>query len=195
MRLRTKVLIATGIVVVGGLGYLGSAIARHGYSAREKPSRLEEFLARHARKIATPAGAKELKNPYPATPESLAAARAHWAEHCATCHALDGGGNTVIGRNLYPKTPDMRDALTQGLSDGELYYIIANGVRFTGMPAWGGEDSPEEIWQLVSFIRHLPQLTPEELEEMQKTAAGPESQGHTHPGGNTDRPGTPPHKH
>jgi len=190
MRTRTKAVIVIGIIVLLGAVYLGVAIARHGFSAREKPSRLEEFLARHARKIATPADARELKNPFPVTAQSMAAARAHWADHCASCHALDGGGNTVIGRNLYPKAPDMRDTQTQGLTNGELYYIISNGVRFTGMPAWGGEDSPEEIWQLVAFIRRLPNLSPEELKEMEKLAAG---EGDAQP--HMDAPGAKPHKH
>jgi len=137
MQTRTKVRIVVLLVLLVGLSYLGVTIAHHSFSAREKPSRFEEFLAQHARRIATPAGAKGLKNPYSLTPESLDAAREHWVDHCATCHALDGSGNTVIGRNLYPKAPDLRDATTQGLSDGELYYIINDGVRFTGMPALG----------------------------------------------------------
>ncbi len=170
MRLRTKAMIAIAMVVLAGLAYMGVATLRHGFSAREEPSRLEEFLARHARKLATPAGAKEQKNPYPITAESLESARKHWVEHCATCHALEGSGDTVIGRNLYPKVPDMREANTQELSDGEIYYIISNGIRFTGMPASGNGDSPEEIWQLVSFIRRLPSLSPEELEVLGQLA-------------------------
>ncbi len=194
MHTRTKVLIVVATVFLAGLSYLGAAIARHGFSAREKPSKFEEFLARHARKIATPAGAKELKNPYLINPEGLKAAREHWMDHCATCHALDGSGNTVIGRNLYPKAPDMRDAATQGLSDGELYYIINDGVRFTGMPAWGGEHSPEETWQLVSLIRRLPSLSPDELKLMERQATeagGAPAQRHSH----THGPGTKPHAH
>jgi len=159
MRTRTKAFYALGIGLFVGLISLGLWMVQHGFSAREKPSRLEEFLARHARKIATPAGTKALKNPYPVTPESLRAAQGHWVNHCAPCHGLDGRGNTPLGQNMYPKAPDMRDAATQGLSDGELYYIISNGVRFTGMPAWGSEHSPEETWQLVSFIRRLPHPT------------------------------------
>ena len=193
MRTRSKVLIAVGVIFLVGIVYVGLSIARHGFSAKEKPSRLEEFLARHARKIATPADAKALKNPYPVTPESLAAGRAHWVDHCATCHALDGSGNADIGRNLYPPAPDMRDALTQDLADGELYYIISHGVRFTGMPAWEAEHSPEETWQLVSFIRRLPNLSPDELKLMENLAAGQSEAGagHTH----THAPGTKPHTH
>ncbi len=73
-----------------------------------------------------------------------------------------------MGENLYPKAPDMRLSDTQSLSDGELFSIIQNGVRFTGMPAWGSESPEDEkdSWNLVRFIRHLPKQTPEELEEM-----------------------------
>jgi hypothetical protein len=52
----------------------------------------------------------------------------------------------------------------------KLYYIISNGIRLTGMPAWGSEDKPEAIWDLVSLIRRLPKLSPEELQRLQKAA-------------------------
>jgi hypothetical protein len=102
----------------------------------------------------------------PATAEMLAQARNHWADH-----ANNGSGETEIGRNLYPKAPDMRLPETQSLSDGELYYIIRNGIRMTGMPAWGkaGDgDFDHETWMLVSFIRHLPHLTVEEEKAMEE---------------------------
>jgi len=110
----TRLLIV--MVLLAGVGYLVLWVRQHGFSALEKPSRFEQFLARHARKIATPSGARELKNPYPASTENLASAREHFAEHCASCHGFDGRGNTVIGRNLYPKAPDMTDAQTQNLA-------------------------------------------------------------------------------
>ena len=62
----------------------------------------------------------------------IAEGRDHFADHCATCHANDGSGNTEMGRGLYPKAPDMRLPATQNLSDAELFYIIENGVRLTG---------------------------------------------------------------
>src|SRR5207245_4906575 len=94
--------------------------------------------------------------------------RAHGVDHCVTCDGNDGSGNTEIGRNLYPKVPDMRQPRTQNLTDGELFSIIKNGVRLTGMPAWGdaaGHDDADN-WKLVHFIRHLPKITPHELEQM-----------------------------
>lgn len=204
----------TIIVVV--LAALAGAISfviwfrNRGFSAREKPSWIETVLARQARKISTPAGAKELKNPHPVTDASTAEAREHFVEHCSACHGSTGRGDTLYGRNLYPKVPDMTQADTQQLTDGELFYIISNGVRFTGMPAFGGEDSPESIWGLVSFIRRLPNLTPEEIKQLQEMAEGsktemddtkgaqPEpagSKGKKAPKPHSHGPGTKPHGH
>ena len=120
-----------------------------------------------------------MKNPVEPTELAIAEARDHFADHCAICHANDGTGKTMINSGLYPPAPDMKQTETQALSDGELFYIIKNGVRFTGMPGWGGED--EENWKLVHFIRHLPRLTPKELELMQeinKMEVEKHSEGH-----------------
>jgi mono/diheme cytochrome c family protein len=110
----------------------------------------------------------QLTNPVAATPQTVRDGMAHFADHCAVCHANDGSGNTEMGRGLYPRAPDMRLAATQSLSDGSLFYIIENGVRLTGMPAWGEgtPDSEAASWRLVHFIRHLPALSDAELDEM-----------------------------
>jgi len=146
-----------------------------GFSARAKPSAMEAYLARHVRRLAMPYGARRARNPVQASPEVLARARLHFADHCAQCHANDGSGETQMGRSMYPPAPDMRQGWTQSLSDGELYYIIRNGIRFTGMPAWGGENSTEDgqTWELVHFLRRLSEMTPAELREMEK--ANPKS--------------------
>ena len=143
-------------------------ILGRGFSAREEPTYVEAWVARRLRHMATPRSFRDARNPVPTTPENLAEARAHFADHCALCHGNDGSGQTEIGQNLYPKAPDMRQTETQLLSDGELFYIIHNGIRLTGMPAWGTGSVAEDVdsWKLVHFIRHLPHITPEELETM-----------------------------
>jgi mono/diheme cytochrome c family protein len=163
----THVLAGFGVVaiVMGLLALL--ALLRSGFSARPEPSQLEASVARGLRKSAIPSRYEQLKNPVAATPAALDAAMEHWADHCATCHANDGSGGTSVGRNLYPRPPDMRARETQELSDGELYYVINQGIRFTGMPAWGTPgDQDMETWALVGFIRTLPALTPDQLERM-----------------------------
>src|SRR5580700_2644177 len=150
----------------------GLHLKHHGFSAREEPSEVEILAARTMRNMAIPRSARTEENPWKGldTPENLKAAREHFGDHCAECHANDGSGKTEMGQNLYPKAPDMRLAATQDLTDGELYYIIRNGVALTGMPAWGNPNlkRDDESWHLVVFIRHLPALTADELDGMKK---------------------------
>lgn len=139
-----------------------------GISSRPEPSRIELRLSLLMRGWMTPSTYKGLKNPVSATEENFIAARQHFADHCASCHANDGSGNTEMGRNLYPKAPDMRLPRTQELSDGELFNIIEDGVMLTGMPAWatGTPDGEKASWQLVHFIRRMPTLTADDLAAM-----------------------------
>lgn len=158
------------VVILGG-GWIWLTRMTHAFSARATPSTMEILAARTARALAVPKSARERKNPVPATPENIAQAMAHFADHCAVCHANNGSGQTEVGRNLYPKAPDMQASSTQNLSDGQLYYIIHNGIRLSGMPAWGearDQDQDEDTWKLVQFIRHLPHLTAEEELGMEK---------------------------
>lgn len=162
-----------GIVVVLliGAALFAKWVLHDGLSARANPTRLETFFARHARKLAIPSDAKNQQNPVTDSAEVQKEARLHFADHCATCHGNDGSGDVPIGRGLYPKPPDLRAARTQNLSDGEIFWIIENGVRFTGMPAFAGSGEHQrgvDSWKLVRFIRHLPQLTAAERLEMER---------------------------
>ena len=154
------------VILLGGGVFL---IGAHGFSAREQPSALERWISRRARAISLPASARETRNPIPDSPQAQAEAMAHWADHCAVCHANNGSGDVEMGKRMYPRAPDMRQRETQGMTDGELFFIIQNGIRMTGMPAWGGtnkDHGERDSWNLVHFIRHLPQLSAEQEREM-----------------------------
>src|SRR6185295_13745805 len=151
------------LVVVCGI----ALTSLNGLSARSQPSAVERVLALMVRRWAIPRGAANAVNPVPFSAETWAEARAHFADHCASCHANDGSGRTTIGQNLYPKTPDMRLPPTQQLTDGELYWTIANGVRLTGMPAFGSGANDTDTWKLVHFIRRLNELSAEQLKDME----------------------------
>jgi mono/diheme cytochrome c family protein len=161
-------IILIGVVAVAGLAVaVVAGILHDGLSARATPTHLEAMMARNARHLSIPANAREARNPVAGNPENLRDARLHFADHCATCHGNNGGGDTLIGRGLYPKPPDLRASETQKLSDGELFWIIENGVRFTGMPAFATPAAENDSWKCVLFIRRLPQLTAEERIEME----------------------------
>lgn len=163
------VLAVAMLVVIGNVAMLWFVL-QSGFSAREEPMELEVLFARQLRHLAMPKAQRQMENPVPVSEEVLAEARVHFADHCATCHGNDGKGATLMGQNFYPRTPDLTKRETQSFSDGELFYIIHNGVRFTGMPAWGKDGAEPDLdsWKLVHFIRHLPSIASEELEEMER---------------------------
>jgi len=153
---------------VAGFAYLKTT----GLRGQPAPGALETTVARAARGLAIPSEYKARSNPLANDESALGPGLEHFAKFCTMCHDNDGSGmKTAIGNGLYPKPPDLRAALTQNLTDGEIFYIIENGVRFTGMPAFGtGQPSPagdKQVWQLVYFIRHLPRITPDEIEWVQ----------------------------
>jgi mono/diheme cytochrome c family protein len=164
-----KILLLIVVTILGAGAVYATVLVRRGFSARENPSWIEAFAAGLAKSLAIPATYR-LKNPIPATADNLREGEEHFADHCAVCHGNDGSGDTLFGRGLYPKPPDMRSSETQNKSDGELYYTIENGVRLSGMPAFGADSGTgdAESWKLVLFIRHLPQISSEELEAMKQ---------------------------
>ncbi|MGZ8375269.1 MAG: c-type cytochrome [Nitrospira sp.] len=171
MTLRSKlfafvVLSLVAVCAVGG--WLGYRLFTTGFSAKTEPHPIEVFMARQIRHLAIPIKNRNAQNPIPMNPDVMKEALAHFADHCATCHANNGSGQTAIGKNVYPRAPDLRLADTQSMSDGELFWVIHNGIRFTAMPAWGEGDPAQDMgsWKLVHFIRHLPQITLEELGQM-----------------------------
>ena len=170
------VLIIAAILALGTFGGYVWLRSANGFSARSKPTSMESFAARAARKLALPAGARDKQNPISKSQEVLDEAMGHWADHCAICHGNDGSGKSEMGGLMYPPAPDMRTGETQKLTDGELFYIIENGIRLTGMPGWGGsEGAARSSWKLVHFVRHLTELSPAEIATMERmNPKGPE---------------------
>jgi predicted CXXCH cytochrome family protein len=142
-------------VVLAGLA--GGLLIIRGFRATAEPTAVETFVARTVRDLAIPRSAKSETNPQLLTPENLQAGRDRFLASCATCHGNDGNGRSSVGHSLYPRATDLTSARTQALTDGELHYIIENGVQLTGMPAWGhphGELN-DDSWKLVLYIRSL----------------------------------------
>jgi mono/diheme cytochrome c family protein len=152
------------LVVVWIVAY--SRIRAGGLSADAEPGAVERGIATRLVRLSIPADAQQQKNPFSAEPGAWRAAADHYGDHCAICHGSDGHGRTDMGENMYPKVPDLADPAIQGLSDGALFSIIQNGIRWTGMPAWKREHVPDDTWKLVSFIRKVPTLSSEELESL-----------------------------
>jgi mono/diheme cytochrome c family protein len=167
----TKKIVIVFLLVIGVLGvgaYVMHNMMQRGFSTRTDPMPMEKALATTIREQAIPSRYKTMKNPVAATPQVIHEGMAHWADHCTVCHANNGSSDTMYGKTMYPRPPDMRQKDTQEMSDGELYYTIKNGVRLSGMPAFGDPgDDDVDSWKLVAFIRHLPTLSDQEQMEME----------------------------
>ena len=164
--MRTR-LILLFLVIVLLAAFGADLVLRRGFRANNAVPPWEAKLARGVRNISIPRVEAEKKNPVPASAASFGEGRDSFLTHCAACHGIDGSGKTPVGTNLYPRVPDLRSAPTQALTDGEIHYIIENGVQLTGMPAWSTSGSSDDIWKLVLFVRSVGSLSP--MERTQQT--------------------------
>ena len=156
------------VLVLAACVFYAAHMVRHGFSTRTPPSGVETTMATTMRDMAVPARYKTMKNPVVATPAVIHEGLAHYADHCAVCHANNGSGDSMLGKGMYPRPPNLAGQETQSMSDGEIYYPIAYGIRLSGMPAFGDpSDNDMESWKLVAFLRHLPKLTTAEQAEME----------------------------
>ena len=145
--------LGAGLVLVTGLV---------DFSAAKPPGRLEQRVATFALDRSIHRHASKATNPLGRSAEGDAAGLALFKTHCVACHGGPGVDPTDGGASLNPPAPGLTLARVQARSDGELHWIVSNGIRMTGMPAFGASRSEEEVWQLVAALRRLPKLSAEE---------------------------------
>jgi len=155
------------------------------------PGDVETKLAAEAKKMKI--GGKDWQNPTPNTPAVVQTGKEHFQHHCQVCHGLDGHNTGVpFAAKVSPPVIDLGDKDVQQYSDGQLKWIIENGIRFSGMPGWKGELEDDEMWSIVRFLRRLPEkgsqgipaVYQEGEEEHHEMTQSPEQHGqpeHQHP--------------
>lgn len=141
-------------------------LRNHPLVADRKPSRIETAIARRLVVLSIPASVRRQSNPNPPNSDAWRAGAERFQEHCAFCHGTDGRGRSEVAQKMYPPVPDLADPAIQKMSDGAIFAVIQNGVRWTGMPAFRSAHTPDETWKLVSFVRKVPQLTAQELRDL-----------------------------
>jgi mono/diheme cytochrome c family protein len=195
MRFLRDAIITIVLVALVAAAAVYVQIRRGGLSADAQPGTVERAIAARLVRLSIPPDAKRQQNPL-RDGNAWRSAVAHFQDHCALCHGRDGRGRTGMGDNMYPKVPDLTASATQTRSDGELFYIIQNGVRWTGMPAWKREHSPEETWSLVSFIRKMPSVTGPELEQIEREMSPQRENSPSEPSApHQHKHSSTPHKH
>jgi mono/diheme cytochrome c family protein len=158
--------LATGVVNMG---------------ADVKPGLIERTLAPWGRDRSVKKRAPTEKDPYAGNPAAIAVGLDHYRENCVICHGAPGVEGAELSKGINPPAPSLGNG-ENDTPDGELFWVIKHGIRMTSMPAFGPTHTDEEIWKIVTFIRHLPDLTKKERDSLQ---AATSEKAH-HQGGETN---------
>ena len=144
-------------IVVVAVVLIVIAAMRFNLSALQPPGRFETRVADLSRLFLIGRASRHEISPRPVNLKaSIGAGGEHYGLDCSVCHSDDGRGQTPVGEWMYPRASDLTSKRVQSYSDRELFWIIQNGIRFTGMPAFGEVETPDHIWDLVNYVRTLP---------------------------------------
>lgn len=142
-------------------------LPRLNWGADQKPGMIEQTLSKNILARWVRLNANSRTNIFSPTAQNLMAAREEYEEHCAACHGLDGSGRNRFEADFLPPVAKLTGGV-QKLSDSEIYFIVASGIRNTAMPAFGKSHSPDDIWRTILWMRHLANLTPGEKAEIEQ---------------------------
>ncbi len=173
--MRVFVGILLGVVLTVGIAFAFISTGSFNTSAARPPSGLEKSIGSLALNRAVARHAPKTANPF-SGPDVVRAGLAHYREMCVTCHGGPGVDASEAGEGLNPPAPELTLERVQHRTDGELFWIVQQGVRMTGMPSFGATHKDPEIWKIVAFLRHLPQITKDEQAALK---AGTEGGEHT----------------
>lgn len=149
--------VLVSVLSLGAIALVGASLASSfNLSALPDPGKLETSVADGAKNFLVHREARGSSFKVPSlTQGDLDNAQNVFGSECATCHGNDGRTPTDMGRGLYPRAPDLGSDEVQHWSDSEVFWIIRNGIRLTGMPAFGKLLTDQETWSLVRYLRTL----------------------------------------
>ncbi len=168
--------------VVGTLIVFGIASVAYVYSgwfdvaASSSHNALERWALNTTMKRSVVAGARSVGDPPPFSDEMFKDGFEHYDEMCTVCHGGPGIERSEIGKGLNPRAPDLAEAV-KAWTPRQLFWIIKHGVKMTGMPSFGATHDDDEVWNIVAFVEKLPQISPEQYQQM-KQQAGPDTHDH-----------------
>lgn len=153
-------------MIIAAAVLLFLVMPRIDWSATARPSAAERWIARFVLGQWVRRNARDERNPVALTADNLQEGEHEYDEHCTVCHGLDGSGENRVGGEFYPPVVRLNRGV-RFLSDGQFYFIISHGIRMTGMPGFGARHSPDDLWKIILWVRHLPNLTPQERAAIQ----------------------------
>jgi mono/diheme cytochrome c family protein len=160
--------VAGALFVVMGAASLAIYVGIYNIAADVPHTQPVYWLLKTLRERSVAARAPDVVVPHDLDdPKRIAAGGAQYAEMCSGCHLAPGMKRTEISRGLYPRAPELRRE--SELTPAEQFWIVKHGVKMTGMPAWGVTHNDELLWDVVAFLRKLPELTPDQYQTLVKS--------------------------
>lgn len=153
------------VLAVAGLAiwiYSGS----YDVSANQEPAKFEDWVMGTFRDRSIEERSEDLKGPALDDEARVRTGYSIYSTHCVTCHGAPGVWPDDLAMGLYPTPPSLDSPAVQDEEDGELFWIVKNGIKFTGMPAFGPMQTDDDLWSVVAFLRRLPHLSPDEYKAM-----------------------------
>lgn len=165
-----------GSLLVAAVPLAVLALGAVDMSAARPPGRMERAIASWALDRSMARHAQKQDNPFKDALSVLPTGMKHYQANCVSCHGAPAVPAAELAYGLNPPAPALAAEATQSRTDGQLFWVICNGIRMTGMAAFGKTHEDEEIWHTVAFVRHLPDLTDPERQTLQ--AEGKEDGDH-----------------
>ena len=162
-------LVAGALLVLVGAAAVGIYAGLYNIAADVPHTQPVYWLFEAVRDRSIAAGARDVVVPNDLNdPNRISRGAGQYADMCSGCHLAPGMKRTEISRGLYPRAPELRRKTD--LTPAEQFWIVKHGVKMTGMPAWGVTHEDELLWDVVAFVRKLPELTPDQYETLVKNA-------------------------
>jgi mono/diheme cytochrome c family protein len=158
-----KVIVAIVIIVIVG-GLLGLGVISSGLpdiSAANEHNKLTLWVLNETMERSVKRHAKDITAPSLNDQVMIQKGFGHYDAMCATCHGAPGVSRSEIGRGLYPRPPSLAAVLDEWTPE-QLFWITKNGVKLTGMPAFGKTHTDDELWAIIAFVEKLPDIEPDD---------------------------------
>ncbi len=164
------------VVLIAVVGFVYSGIFN--VSAQWEDPALLRWLLASTREASVESRAENIKSPILGSATQIKNGFRSYREMCAVCHTPPGGTDSPIKQGLNPSPPNLAVAEDHAMTEAQLFWVIKNGIRMTGMPAWGPSHDDAEIWDIVAFIKALPTIDADEYQRLNTQT----TQGHGHSG-------------
>jgi thiosulfate dehydrogenase len=151
-------------------GYLLLGSGRIPANADATPGRVETWMAGTSLDATLGREAPKGPNPVPISDANLIEGINLYAQHCAFCHGTTAGDSSAspVAKGLYPRPPQLATDGVEDDAEGISFWKIKHGIRWTGMPSWGGSLTDQQIWTLALFLKHMNDLPPAAQDAWQK---------------------------